>query len=136
MAYLRCIVVTPEARVLDEEVREIVFPAQDGQWGVLPGHSPMLCILGEGLLRYRDKDNQPQVLFISGGFGHIRENEVTLLTQESLSGNVITESKAQRLLLEAQALPTHTTEEVEARTRALRRAKLLIALKEEERKTL
>ena len=39
---VRCVVVTPERAVLDELVDMVVLPMYDGEFGVLPGHSPVM----------------------------------------------------------------------------------------------
>ncbi|MFM1904517.1 MAG: synthase, Delta/Epsilon chain, beta-sandwich domain, partial [Planctomycetota bacterium] len=40
-AGLRCVIVTPEATVLDTSARGVVLPLEDGQLGVAPGHTPL-----------------------------------------------------------------------------------------------
>jgi F-type H+-transporting ATPase subunit epsilon len=125
---LRCIVVTPEAQVVDAEAMDMVLPAHDGLLGVLPGHAGMLCKLGSGLVRYQDSQNQTKRLYIEGGFGHIHQNEVTLLTRQAISSEQITPAEAQEQLHKADSLPKSTIEEVQARGEAIQRAKHLIVL--------
>jgi F-type H+-transporting ATPase subunit epsilon len=125
---LRCIVVTPEAQVVDAETMDIVLPAHDGLLGVLPGHAGMLCKLGSGLVRYQDSQNQTKSLYIEGGFGHIHQNEVTLLTRQAISSEQITAAEAKEQLHKAESLPKSTIEEVQARGEAIQRAKHLITL--------
>jgi F-type H+-transporting ATPase subunit epsilon len=46
-------VVTPVGLLLREEVDEVIAPGEEGYFGVLPGHTPMLATLGLGEIRYR-----------------------------------------------------------------------------------
>ena len=46
-------VVTPERRVLELQVDEVVFPSNDGYMGVLAGHAPLLALVDIGELSYR-----------------------------------------------------------------------------------
>ena len=43
-------VVTPERHVLSENVQSLEMPAKDGYLGVLPGHAPLITLLGVGTL--------------------------------------------------------------------------------------
>ncbi len=42
MAQLQCIVVTPEATVLDEMVDFVALPLYDGEIGIAPGRAPLI----------------------------------------------------------------------------------------------
>ena len=127
---LRCLVVTPEAQVTDAQVAQVILPAHDGLMGVLPGHAPMLCNLGAGLLRYREDGGGEQVLFIDGGFGHIHKNEVTILTCQAIAKPDVNLADAREELTSAEALPTTSLQQHQTRTAAIHRAKQLIALAE------
>jgi F-type H+-transporting ATPase subunit epsilon len=126
--YLHCTVVTPEAQIFDAEVADVVLPAHDGLVGILPDHAPLLCNLGAGLLRYTDSDKQRHTVYIEEGFGHVRNNEVTILTRRALTPDDITGSQAGEQLQQAQSLPRTTIEEVETRTAAMQHAKHLLAM--------
>jgi F-type H+-transporting ATPase subunit epsilon len=41
-------IVTPERRLLEAEVDEVVLPGELGYFGILPGHAPYLVRLGTG----------------------------------------------------------------------------------------
>ena len=45
-----CTAVTPEGKVLDTEAVSAIFPAYDGQKGVLPNHAPLVTKVGIGVL--------------------------------------------------------------------------------------
>ena len=125
---IRCKIVTPEGEVADVKVLDMVMPLQDGLCGILPGHAPMLCMLGQGLLRFHDSEKVNYVYYIEGGFGHVRDNEVTILTRQALRSDSISEISAKEQLIDALLLPMTTIEEVSARAAAICRAKHLITL--------
>ena len=122
---LRCIVITPETQALDAEATDVILPAHDGLLGVLSGHAPFLCKLGTGLLRYRDMQNREHTVFIENGFGHVRDNEVSILTTNAITKEDIDTSAAEAKLQEARAMPTSSIEEVQARNEAIQRAQYL-----------
>ena len=60
------------------ECDELIFPGQDGSFGILPNHQPMITCLNAGELRYRTGD-QWHYAVVSDGFVEIMPSYVTLL---------------------------------------------------------
>jgi F-type H+-transporting ATPase subunit epsilon len=127
---LHCTVITPESVVVDEDVFDVVLPAHDGLLGVLPGHAPLLCQMGCGLLKYRDTNMAEHIFLVDGGFGHIRHNQVTILTRHTVAKGEISKPQAEDQLKQAQALPLSNLTEVQTRNAAVNRAQQLIHLAE------
>jgi F-type H+-transporting ATPase subunit epsilon len=71
-------IVTPDRMVVHEQVDEVQIPGAEGYFGVLPGHTPLLATLGEGLLWYR-KGQEKSYVTIAGGFAEVLPDRVTLL---------------------------------------------------------
>ena len=71
-------VVTPERLLVSEQVDDVQLPGAEGYFGVLPGHTPLLATLGEGLLWYR-KGQEKSYVTIAGGFAEVLPDRVTLL---------------------------------------------------------
>ena len=76
-------VVTPERPVFSAEVAEVQFPtAARGYYGILPGHTPVMTEVGDGLLYYI-QDGQKHWITVFGGFAEIGPDHVTILARES-----------------------------------------------------
>jgi F-type H+-transporting ATPase subunit epsilon len=95
---LKCLVVTPEKQLVDQEADFVILTAVDGEMGILPEHSAVLCKLEPGLLRIDTKDKK-QAFFVDGGFAEVIDNRVTVLTPfavpaEHLDSETITEELA------------------------------------------
>src|SRR5258706_7721419 len=86
---LHLTVITPARAVLDSDASAVVAPAFDGEVGVLPGHAPMLALLGSGELRVNSADGKVRHLAIRGGFLQVSHNKVTVLTPESVAAEEI-----------------------------------------------
>jgi len=80
---LRVTVITPERTALDAQALSVVFPACDGEWGVLPGHADLIAMLGCGVLRYTRPDESLAYLAVRGGFAQVKEDVIAILTPES-----------------------------------------------------
>ena len=125
---LKCLILTPEAQKVQAEATDLVLPAHDGLIGVLPGHAPLLCILEAGLVRFIDNRSRQQTFFVDGGFAHIRNNNVTILTRRAIAPDEITITRANKRLKQAKDMPTTSIEDVSKRNIAIKRAKNLITL--------
>ena len=111
---LHVTVITPARSVFDAKANAVVVPAFDGELGVLPGHAPLLALLGTGEMRLTNTDGSQRRMAIRGGFLQVNQNRVTVLTPEAVSGE---ELKADALQKEFEQLNTeaHKTTKLEDR---------------------
>ena len=72
--------VTPERALVHEEVDEIQLPGEEGYFGVLPGHAPLLAVLRPGEIWFR-KGNVKEYAFVDGGFAEVLPDTVSILAQ-------------------------------------------------------
>ena len=74
-------VVSPDRIVFEGEASALVAPAWDGQLGILPGHAPMLALIGSGLLSIDSPGGGSDTYHVAGGVLKVESNQVTLLTE-------------------------------------------------------
>jgi len=114
--------VTPERRVLSEEVVEVRIPGVLGELGVLPGHTPLLTALGTGPLAYTQAGVEHR-LAVQGGFAEVLPDRVTVLARVAELPAEIDLDAARRQLAEAESrLPKAAAEDVDEVSDALRLA--------------
>ena len=78
--HLRLEFVTPARAIVHEEVDEVQLPGEEGSFGVLPGHAPMLAALATGIMWSR-KGTETTYAFIDGGFVEVLPDRVSILAQ-------------------------------------------------------
>jgi F-type H+-transporting ATPase subunit epsilon len=88
-------IVTPDRALLREEVDEVVVPGSQGEFGVLPGHTPLLSTLKVGELWYR-QGQERHYLAIAFGFVEVLPNRVTVLAQVGERAQEIDVQRAER----------------------------------------
>jgi F-type H+-transporting ATPase subunit epsilon len=76
--HLRLEFVTPERAIVHEEVDEVDIPGEDGDFGVLPGHAPLLAAIRPGMLTYRVGHDR-KYAFLAGGFVEVAPDRVSVL---------------------------------------------------------
>jgi F-type H+-transporting ATPase subunit epsilon len=72
-------IVTPTGVVLSADVEEVVAPSVHGEFGVLPGHLPMLAALQVGLVHYRQGGQMVDVA-VGRGFAEVIQDKTLILT--------------------------------------------------------
>jgi F-type H+-transporting ATPase subunit epsilon len=86
MATLNVRVVSPHEIVFEGLASALVAPAWDGQVGILPGHAPMLALLGSGVLRVERPGGGSDSFHVAGGVLKVERDAVTLLTEYAGDG--------------------------------------------------
>ncbi|MGE0479125.1 MAG: ATP synthase F1 subunit epsilon [Phycisphaerae bacterium] len=124
---LELVVVTPERQVLSERVDSVVIPAHDGEYGILYNHTPVMCELGVGQLRYA-QSGQTRRVFIDGGFAQVNDNIVTVLTTDALLATEITSEAVAKAESAARAATGTSAEATAERDRARRRVRAMTAV--------
>ncbi len=105
-------IVTPERRVVREEVDEVVCPGIEGEFGVLPGHTPFLTALKIGELNYRIGD-QRKYIAITWGYAEVDHDRVEILADMAETAEEIDLRRAEEAKTKAETKLRGTPEEVE-----------------------
>ena len=71
-------VITPERRLLSEQVDAVTVPGLNGELGILPGHTPLISALSTGVLSYTQGGTTRRLL-VSGGFVEVNADRVSVL---------------------------------------------------------
>ena len=74
-------VFTQERKVLDEPATSIVVPGENGYFGVLADHAPLIANLGSGTLTIR-REHAERTMNLSGGFIEVANNTVVILADK------------------------------------------------------
>ncbi|ASV68026.1 F0F1 ATP synthase subunit epsilon [Cytobacillus sp. FSL W7-1323] len=82
MKTIKVSVVTPDGPVYESDVEMVSTKAESGELGILAGHVPMVAPLQIGAVRLK-KENQSDLVAVSGGFLEVRPDQVTILAQSA-----------------------------------------------------
>jgi F-type H+-transporting ATPase subunit epsilon len=106
MNVLNLKIITPEKLILDEEVSQVTLPTVTGEITILPGHVPLVTLLGKGDI-VGIKDDEAIPLAIVGGFVRITGTEVAIMADFAehvlnLTHDEIEQAKARAAELQKQ----------------------------------
>lgn len=92
-------IVTPTGVALRERVTEVTAPSVSGEFGVLPGHLPVLAALRTGLLAFR-KNGQETRVVVHHGFAEVAHDVALILTERVLNKDDVDVVKVRQRLKE------------------------------------
>ena len=122
MASFQLELVSPEKLLLSRAVEMVVFPAAEGEMGVLAGHAPMIVALRGGVISVREGGQVTEQLFVAGGFAEVAPDRVTILAEEATPLANLSKPEAQLRLKEAEeAMAAAANETLEKREAAMAR---------------
>ena len=78
-------VISPERTLFEGSVDSLVAPAFDGEVGILPGHAPMMTLLGKGTLRLGSEGSAGR-FNVEGGFLQVVDDAVRVVTERASQG--------------------------------------------------
>ncbi len=81
MSELQVRVVSPDSVLYEGPASSVVAPAWDGKIGVLPGHAPMIALLGAGELSIDGPEGGSVGFFVAGGVLKVSGDDLLILTE-------------------------------------------------------
>lgn len=99
-------IVTPEGVQLSEDIDELTAPSVDGQFGVLPGHRPMLAALATGIISYIKAGVVTQVA-VGTGYVQIQDDRAVVLTDRFSTKDAVDPVRVRLNLKEADEALDH-----------------------------
>lgn len=129
----RFVLRTPQGTLIDCRSGSLIFPAHDGQQGVLRNHAPMLCKMGLGIIQVKDIHDRNDAFFlVNSGFARISENFITVLSHDVTTFEGLGDEEAEEMLSKAKShvaggayFSAQTGEAVD-----LQKAKLIVKMSE------
>ena len=73
-------IVSADRKVWEGEASQVSARSIDGDLGILPGHTPILCVLAEGEVRV-SADGSWRSAQIDGGFLSVDHDRVTIVAE-------------------------------------------------------
>jgi F-type H+-transporting ATPase subunit epsilon len=99
-------IVTPEGVQLSEDIDELTAPSVDGQFGVLPGHRPMLAALATGIISFIKGGVTSQVA-VGAGYVEIHGDRAVVLTDRFATKEAVDPVRVRLDLKEADEALDH-----------------------------
>jgi len=124
--------VTPERLILSSQVEMVVVPGSEGNFGVLPGHSPLISAIRPGTIDIYQNRAVTERIFVAGGIAEVTPERCTVLADEAVSPDTLDRNAVETDLRIVEGNLPSLREQV-ARAAGTDRERLLIELHRLER---
>lgn len=87
-------IVSAEESIYSGPVEFLVAPAQMGEVGIYPRHTPMLTRIKSGMVRIKAQLKEEELVYVSGGMLEVQPDVVTILADTAIRSHDLDEAKA------------------------------------------
>jgi F-type H+-transporting ATPase subunit epsilon len=87
-------IVSAEEEIFSGEAELMIAPAEMGDVGVMPRHTPLITRLRPGEVRLQTQGEEEQFYFVSGGILEVQPHVVTVLADTAIRAKDLDEAQA------------------------------------------
>jgi len=88
-------VVSAEESLFSGRVSYLLVSGQEGDLGIMPGHTPLLTPIKPGMVKMVKQHGDEEVIYVSGGFLEVQPSGVTVLADTAIRGKDLDQAKAE-----------------------------------------
>ena len=81
--------VSPERLIISTEVDMVVVPGTEGNFGVLPGHSPLISTIRPGTIDIYQGGAVTERVFVVGGIAEVTPERCTVLAEDAMAPDAL-----------------------------------------------
>ncbi|MCB1882801.1 MAG: F0F1 ATP synthase subunit epsilon [Geminicoccaceae bacterium] len=94
--------VAPERLLASVEADMVVLPGEDGDFGVLAEHAPVVSLLRPGVISIYEGDRVDRRVFVAGGFAEVNPKGLIVLAEAAQPLDEMSAEKARQDLKDAE----------------------------------
>lgn len=81
--------VSPERLIVSADVDMVVIPGTEGNFGVLPGHAPLISTIRPGPIDIYQGGTVSERIFVVGGIAEVTPERCTVLAEEAIAPDAL-----------------------------------------------
>ncbi len=97
-------ILTPNGEIFNDEAISVVLPGEEGEFGVLAGHSSLTTLLEAGVVDVEKEDKTIESILINWGVVQVDEEKVIVLVEGAVAIRGESESDIATALDDAKSL--------------------------------
>jgi F-type H+-transporting ATPase subunit epsilon len=96
-------IVSAEASIYSGIAEYVIAPAEMGEVGIYPRHTPLLTRLKPGSVRIKSPDHaDEELIYVSGGILEVQPGVITILSDTAARGGDLDEARAEEAKRQAE----------------------------------
>ncbi len=104
METIKLSIVTPNGEIFCDDVKTVVLPGKEGEFGVMPRHASLVSALTVGVIEIEKKDGVKDLVAINWGHVKVSEEAIDILVDGAVSLSSGSASDISAKLAEAKEL--------------------------------
>jgi F-type H+-transporting ATPase subunit epsilon len=113
MSTIHVDVVSAEKSIFAGEAKFVALPGENGELGILPGHTPLITRIRPGAVRIEKADGEEEFVFVAGGILEVQPKGVTVLADTAIRGHDLDEAKATEAKRAAEEAMANRTSDID-----------------------
>ncbi len=113
MSTIHVDVVSAEKSIFEGEAKFVALPGENGELGILPGHTPLITRIRPGAVRIEKADGDEEFVFVAGGILEVQPKGVTVLADTAIRGHDLDEAKATEAKRAAEEAMANRTSDID-----------------------
>ncbi|CAM3330622.1 ATP synthase F1 subunit epsilon [Helicobacter labetoulli] len=109
MEHLTLSVVTPYGSIYNGEVKYVIMPGSEGEFGVYPGHCNLLSLLKVGVIEFENMQGGKDLVAINWGYAEVSATDVKIIADGAVAIGGGAESEIASALDNAKTLLAEAT---------------------------
>ena len=106
-------IVSAEAEIFSGTATMVFAPAEMGEVGISPRHTPLLTRMKPGEVRVQTADGEEQSFYVSGGMLEVQPHVVTVLADTAIRADSLDEAQALEAKERAEKLLADKTADID-----------------------
>ena len=106
-------VVSAEKSLFSGLVSHLSVSGQEGDLGIMRGHTPLLTPIKPGMVQLVKQDGSEEVIYISGGFLEVQPRGVTVLADTAIRGQDLDKAKAEEAKRAAEEKMSNSNKDID-----------------------
>ncbi len=103
-------IVSAEAAIYSGLAEFVVAPAEMGELGIYPRHTPLLTRLKAGSVRIKSPDKtEEELIYVSGGILEVQPGVITILSDTAIRGHDLDEARVMEAKAKAEEVMRNRT---------------------------
>jgi F-type H+-transporting ATPase subunit epsilon len=95
-------IISPAAVLVDDYVGQVQVPGVEGDFGVLPGHSPLFSMIRPGVINVTQADGSQRKFFATAGYADVTPESCTVISDHIRDLTDMSASDADEALVAAK----------------------------------
>lgn len=102
-------IVTPYGSIYNGEVKYVVMPGSEGEFGVFPGHCNLFALLKVGVIEFETPKNKKELVAINWGYAEVSSTDIKVIADGAVAIGGSAESEIALALDNAKTLLKQAT---------------------------